>query len=294
VAKKRFFSRAEIDALQRSEGVMDPVAHSLRAPMAQFLLVTRDVSPAGAVCVRATQLTPLSWRPYTQAVNIPLDDERAVRNLSRPEAQCVLALPTRHQLREVMICSQRAPEGVCEADLARLALCRSLYVDVPTIESCPVNLECVVDRVELFHTHLIAFTRVVGASIDASVMFKEREEIVALYPTNLVDDVVDEKGHVRRRVSVLGEVQPCPTFPYAEKAGWCFGFGNWVRDLRDERYLSEAEHDQLIAWEKRWDALFPDLDSPERAVLKERLAQVCRLLVQGRWAAVHEYLAGCR
>lgn len=293
MARKRFFSRTEIDALRGSDGVMDPVAHSLRAPMAQFLLVTRDAPPSGAVCVRATQLTPLSWRPYTQAVNIPLDDARVVRNLSRPEAQCVLALPTRHQLREVMICSRRAPEGISEADLARLALCRSLYVEVPSIDSCPVNLECAVDHVERFHTHAVAFTRVVGASIDASVMFREREEIVALYPTNLVDDVRDEKGHVRRRVSVLGEVQACPTFPCAEKAGWCFGFSNWVRDLRDERYLSAAEHDQLVAWEERWDELFPNLDSPERAVLKERLTQACRLLVQGRWAAVHEYLAAC-
>lgn len=294
MAMKRFFSRAEIDTLQQPAGVMDPVAHSLRGPMAQFLLVTRDAPPSGAACVRATQLTPLSWRPYTQAVNIPLDDERVMRNLSRWGAQCVLALPSRHQLREVMICSQRAPEGICEADIARLALCRSLYVDVPSIESCLVNLECAVDHVEPFHTHLIAFTRVVGASIDASVMFKEREEIIALYPTNLVDDVLDEEGHVRRRVSLLGEIHPCPTFPYSQKSGWCDDFGTWVKDLRDERYLSQAEHDQLVAWRERWDTLFTDLHSADRAALKERLTHVCRLLVQGRWAAVHDYLAACR
>ena len=290
MTSKRFLSADEIDSLQRAEGAMDPIAYSLRAPMAQLLLVTCDVPPGDGVCVRATTLCPLTWSPYSQAINIPLHDERVVRNLSAPGAECVLAAPTRDQLREVTICGQRAPDGICEADIARLKLCKSLHVDVPSVDSCPVNLECVVDHVERYHTHLIAFTRVVGGSIDDSYLFKERQEIISIFPTNVVDDVLDSKGNVRRRVSVLRDVYPCPEFPFAQKSGWGNDFNNWMRDLRDESYLSGAEHDLIIGWRQRWDELYLHLDSPERAGLKTRLTDISRLIVQGRWAKLHAYL----
>jgi flavin reductase (DIM6/NTAB) family NADH-FMN oxidoreductase RutF len=289
--RKRFLSFDEIESLQQGEA-MDPIAHALRAPMAQLLLVTRDVPSGDTVCVRSTSLCPLSWSPYSQSVNIPLDDVRVVRNLSAPGAECVLAEPTRDQLRELAICGQRAPDGVCEADIARLELCKSLHVDVPSIADCPVNLECVVDHVERYHTHLIAFTRALGASIDDRCLFKEREEIISIFPLNLVDDVLDADGRARRRVSLLRDILPCPTFPYAQKAGWGSDFSTWVRELRDERSISNTECELILDWCKRWQALFMDAASPERGELKERLTEVSRFIVQGRWAKLHDYLRG--
>ena len=289
MTRKRFFSANEIESLQQGE-VMDPIAYGLRAPMAQLLLVTQDVPAGDTFCVRSTTLCPLAWNPYSQSVNIPLDDERVVRNLSAPGAACVLAEPTSTQLRELAICGQRAPDGVCEADIAQLQLCKSLHIDVPSIADCPVNLECVVDHVERYHTHLIAFTRALGGSIDDRYLFSEREEIISIYPPNLVDDVLDTDGNVRRRVSLLRDIFPCPTFPYAQKSGWGSNFDDWMRELRDEAYISDAEYELLIAWRKRWDDLFMDATSQERAALKTRLTDVSRFIVQGRWAKLHDYL----
>ena len=143
---------------------------------------------------------------------------------------------------------------------------------------------------ERYHTHLIAFTRVVGASIDDRYLFKEREEIISVFPLNLVDDVLDASGNIRRRVSLLRDVIPCPTFPYAQKAGWGNDFNAWMRELRDEGYISEAECELVLAWRKRWDDLFMEAASPERAALKARLTELSRLIVQGRWAKLHDYL----
>ena len=289
MTKKRSLSPDEIESLQQGYP-LDPIAYGLRAPMAQLLLVTRDVPPGDGVCVRATSLCPLSWNPYSQSVNIPLDDNRVVRNLSAPGAECVLAEPTNAQLRELVICGQRAPDGICEADIARLQLCKSLYVDAPSIADCPVNLECVVDHIECYHTHLIAFTRVLGASIDDRYLFSEREEIISVFPPNLVDDVRDASGHVRRRVSMLRDVVPCPTFPYAQKAGWGSDFRAWMCELRDEGYISNDECEMILSWCTRWDELFADAASQERTAVKERLTEVGRLIVQGRWAKLHSRL----
>lgn len=291
VKERRFLSADDIAALQGTGLVMDPIAYSLRAPMPQLLLVTRDGPPGDGVCVRTTTLCPLTWRPYSQSVNIPLDDARVVRNLSAPGAECVLAEPTRDHLRAIAICGQRAPDGICEADIARLTLCKSLHVEVPSITDCPVNLECVVDHVERFHTHLIAFTRVLGASLDDRYLFKSRQEVISLYPTNYVDDVCDENGNVRRRVSLLRETYLCPTFPCAPKSGWGNDFGAWMRDLRDEVHLSPSECELLLGWRRRWDEVFADRESPERARLKASLTEAVRLIVQGRWARLHAHLA---
>ncbi len=287
--RKRTFSADELAVLHGTGAVMDPIAYSLRSPMAQLFLVTRDVGTDG-VCVRTTTLCPLTWRPYSQSVNIPLDDTRVVRNLGAPGAECVLAEPTRDQLRALAICGQRAPDGICEADIARLALCQSQFVAVPSLADCPCNLECVVDHVERFHTHLIAFTRVVGASLDDRSLFRSREEIISTYPTNFVDDVRDEHGVVRRRVSVLRDTYLSPTFPYAAKSGWSNSFDTWMRDLQDEGYLSPAECALLTGWRARWDEVFADSGAPERASLKARPTEASRLIVQGRWAGLHAYL----
>ncbi len=288
---RRFFSLAELDSLQRTAGAMDPWAYHLRAPMAQFLAVSCDAPPGDGVCVRTTTLCPMTWEPYSLAISFPLGDERVIRNLSAPGAECVLAEPTRDQLREAAICSQRAPDGICEAEIAGLKLCRSHYVSVPSIDSCPANLECVVEHVERYHAHLIVFVRVVGRSIDDVTVFKAREAIVQTYPTNYVDDVFDANGNVRRRVSVLRDIHSCPTFPYAPKCGWGTSFSEWMTDLRDEGYLSEAECRLLLTWVARWEQVFTYLDSPERNALRSHLTEASRLIVRGEWAQLHAHLS---
>ena len=112
-----------------------------------------------------------------------------------------------------------------------------------------------------------------------------------MFPTNVVDDVLDANGNVQRRVSLLRDIYPCPEFPYAQKSGWGDDFNNWMCDLRDERYLSTAEYELLLAWRKRWDELYLSSDSAERATLKTRLTEASRLIVQGRWATLHGYLS---
>lgn len=290
---KVYFNQAELDSFKRDErGVLPAAAYALRSPMPQMFMVTVDpelksIGPS----IRTVTMTPLSWGPYTKAVSIPLDDDNVVRNLSAAGAECVLGEPTRLQLRELTICAQRLPRGVSEAEVARFRMCRSLFVDVPSIDDCPVNLECVVEHLERYHTHLVAFLRVVGASIDDSMLFREREEIVSLFPTNYADEVVDAHGAVRRRVSLLKHLYLCPTFPLAPKQGWYAVFDVWVKDLASEGLLQPNERDQICAWFARWQEVFSDLNSPERRRLRARLTEAIRLIVEERWARLRLFLA---
>lgn len=288
---KTFLSESQINSCCAAKGSPENLARTLTAPMPQVMLVTQepDLGAAG-VTVRTATMGPLSWGPYTKSINIPSDDEKVVRRLV-PGAQCVLGLPSRRMLRQLAICRLRLPRGVSEAGVARLKMCKSLYVDVPSIHDCPVNLECVIDHIERFHTHVIAFVRVVGSSIDDAYLFWERDRIVQMYPTNFADEVVGKDGAVRMRVSLLKDIYACPTFPVGQKVGWGDSFDKWMRDLADEKYLSPEDKEKILDWHRRWNEAFPNAKSDGRVARREQLTELCRLLVNEQWAKVHAFLA---
>jgi hypothetical protein len=169
-------------------------------------------------------------------------------------------------------------------------MCRSQVVEVPGIEDCPVNFECRVEHVQPYYQHAVAFLRVVGASIDAAMLFKERREIVSIYPTNMVDEVVNEDGYVRRRVSMMQDLFLCPTFPVSPKQGWYATFDFWLHDLLDEEYIHRTDYEKVIGWNQSWEKYFSDLDSPERARLRENLTQVLFLIVHQQWNELHSFV----
>lgn len=286
---KAFLSESQINSCCAA-GV-PKLPRTLTAPMPQVLLVTQDPDfGAAGITVRTATMGPLSWGPYTKSINIPSDDQKVIKRVI-PGAQCVLGLPSRLMLRQLAICRLRLPTGISEASLARLNLCKSLYVDVPSIHDCPVNLECVIDHVEPYHTHVIAFVRVVGASIDDKYLFWERDRIIQLYPTNFADEEVGKDGAVRMRVSLLKEIYACPTFPVGQKVGWGDSFDKWMQDLCDEKYLTDPERAKIAGWHRRWNELFADTKAAERSTLKSQLTELCRLLANEQWEKAHVFLA---
>jgi flavin reductase (DIM6/NTAB) family NADH-FMN oxidoreductase RutF len=285
---KIYISENELNALQET----DPTRYTLGAPMPQALLVTPDPKLGNdSPNVRTVTITPLSWRPYTKAVSLPLQDRKVVEALQTPDAACVLGLPSREMLHAIRLCALEMPPGISEANVARLELHKSLFIDVPSINACPVNFECVVDHLETYHAHLIAFLRVVGASIDDGLLFMDREEIVTIYPTNAADEIVDEENITRMRVSLLHDLFLCPTFPVAPKQGWYSTFDRWMKDLCDDNYLDQDEYEKVVGWYARWQEIFPDLDAPERAQIRQRLTDLIRRIAKERWDEVHAFLS---
>lgn len=289
---KTFYSAAELAALSGWEATASPIFYSLRGPRPQMFLViaNRDRARPGPT-IRTVTIAPLSLQPYTMAVTIPIDDAVVSDSLANEDAECVLATPTRDMLRQITICSQRLPRGLSEAALARFTLVRSPHVRAPSIADCPVNFECRVEHTEVFYGYLLAFLRVVGASIDDSILFWPREQIVSFFPTNDVDSVLDSKDSTVKRVAVLGDLLACPTFPCGPKQGCSGSFDGWVGDLRDEGYLTASEGARLLGWHTRWQEVFPELQSPERAALRATLTEACRLMAHEQWDALRALIA---
>ncbi len=288
---KTFLTEAQITRSTSRSEQLPNLARTLTAPMPQVLLVIRDPQLGDeGVYIRTATMGPLSWSPYTKSVAIPREDEKTTGCL-QPGAPCVLGLPSRKLLRQLAICRQRLPRGICEGAVARLQLHKSDTGPLPMVHDCPVNLECIMEHIEPYHTHVVAFVRVVGASIDESYIALDRAQIIQMYPTNFADEVFDESRGVRMRVSLLKDIYPCPEFPVGQKVGWGSNFDQWMKELADENYLSKKEQSQIAGWYRRWREIYRDRESAERKALKEKLTAVCHLLSAEQWKKVHAFLA---
>jgi len=288
---KTFLTESQITGSTPKSAQFPNLARTLTAPMPQVLFVVRDPQLGdGSAYVRTVTMGPLSWGPYTKSVAIPHEDEKIVRCL-QPGAPCVLGLPSRKLLRQLAICRQRLPRGICEGTVARLQLYPSENGPVPIVHDCPVNFECVMEHMEPYHAHMVAFVRVVGASIDESYVALDRAQIIQMYPTNFADEVFDEDRGLRMRLSLLKDIYRCPEFPVGQKVGWGNSFDQWMKELTEEKYLSKEEQEQIVGWYRRWKEIYLGVKSAERKGLKEKLTAVCRLVSAEQWKKVHAFLA---
>ena len=260
----------------------------LHIPYPCFFLVTLD-SLTREPRVTTTTLGPLSWRPYTMSANVPLSDTPTVNNL-RAEGECVMAIPTRDQVREAVIMSHVFPHGICAADIARLTLVPSNRVDAPSIKECLLSFECIIEYCVEYHGYCIASLRVVGATLDDAVLDWTREQVVRHYPLNYLGELVNKGGTVTPRFAVMGDIEPCPTFPVGHKRGWATRMRSWLVDLAKEEYLSPAERETVTDWVERYELLRPDPSLEERKLLQERIATFVESAVWREWESLHAFL----
>lgn len=285
-----YFSEKEMESLYNHGEVMFETGYTLRPPWPQAFLVSADPTlEENNITVRTTTFNPLSWDPYTMSVSIPAVDDKVVSGM-RQGGECVLGLPARDMLRQLTICAQRLPRGVSEVQVARLKLAKSQRVEIPSLDDCPVNFECQIAHVERYYTNFVYFLRFLGASIKPDLLFLSRQEIVAIYPTNLIDEIVDDKGVVRQRVGLIKELFLCPTFPVGPKLGWYSNFKGWMKDLAEENYLKPDEYQKAIDWFESWKIVFPHPDSAERSRLKNNFTEFCRLLSNEMWEELHQFM----
>ncbi len=253
--------------------------------------VTRDVLTR-EVNVSAGTIGPLTWKPYTMCLHINIKESPHTYNNVREGSDCVVALPGRDIVDETWFAALPLPRGISEMEVAGLHPCPSKFIDVPSIEECPVNFECKVEFKKDYHTHGIVFARVIGASIEEKVLSMSREEVVRWYPTYEVDDMTNRFGGSIERLGVMGELFPCPTFPLAQKAGWGHSFPTWMRELCDERYIDEPTRDAILAWEAEYNSLFERSRDARRNELKELITRSCRLIVTKKWDELRGFAGG--
>lgn len=288
---KRYLTHAELfdDTLPPcATGERRLACLGLQVPFPLTYLVTMDRHTRDVRVTTAT-LGPFSWVPYTMSVNVPLGDEPTIANL-HAEGECVMALPTRTQARQAWIASHVYPAGVNAAEVAGLTMAPSHRVQVPSIVECPVNFECIIEYVRMYHGYGIAALRVVGATLDQEVLPLSREVLTQLYPLNYVGERVHDDGTVSARLAMMGTITPCPTFPVGHKQGWDTRMPTWVADLVAEEFISRREGDLVLAWLADYERMRLDPHLAERQDLQDKLTQFAELAAWGEWDALHTYL----
>ena len=288
---KRYLTHEELfaaDGPRYASGERRLACLGLQVPYPLQLLVTLDAHTRDVRVTTAT-LGPLSWRPYTMSVSIPLSDEPTIANL-RAEGECVMALPTREMARQAWIASHVYPAGINAAQVARLTMTPSHRVQTPGIAECPLNIECLIEYFVEYHGYGIAALRVVGASLEDDVLPLTRAQLTQLYPLNYVGERVHDDGDVEPRLAMMGAIAPCPLFPVGHKEGWDTRVTSWVADLVQDELLSPREGDLVLSWLEVYEKLRLDPQLAERKALQDRLTTFSELAAWSDWGALHAFL----
>ena len=145
--------------------------------------------------------------------------------------EVVVALPGRDIVHETWITSMPIPRGINEGKLARLTMVPSQVVKPPSIAECPVNLETVIERIDLYGIHHIVLCRVLGATIADEFVTMERLQALRRYPTHECDDIDNPWRGAVERLSLIGEMLPSPAFPCGPRKGLRGTLDEWLAEL---------------------------------------------------------------
>jgi flavin reductase (DIM6/NTAB) family NADH-FMN oxidoreductase RutF len=276
---------------------------AFRPPRPANILVTLD-RVTGEINVSAGTIGPLTWDPYTIVIHCSKSSLDSSANIQQVGAECVVALPGTDIITETWITALNLPRGVNEGRVARFTFYPSRLVKAPSIAECPVNFECVIEQFREQHSHYIAFLRVLGASVDESLLTEHADAAQQRFPTWEVDDVDNPWGGSVERLGVLGEFLDAPRVRAAR--GWGGHFEDWLVDLQQTGELSLAEFATAGRWLARWaevanmrpagwggdePAVSTAQEMPERAALQAQVTRLCELIAWNELEQLHALLA---
>jgi flavin reductase (DIM6/NTAB) family NADH-FMN oxidoreductase RutF len=287
---KIYFTDDEIQERPNSRYPTDDIHkihyHFRPARPANFC-ITKDIE-TGEVNVSAGTIGPLTWEPYTMCLHINIKGSPHTYNNLQVGSKCVIALPGNDIVKETWITALPLPRGVNELEVAGMHTYPSNMIDVPSIEECPVNFECVVEYKYDYYTHSIIFVRVLGASIEEKVLSMEREDVVHWYPTYEIDDIENDFGGSIERLGVMGEIYSCPAYPLAPKVGWYQPFHVWMNDLCEGGYIDTNEADVINKLLNEYNGIVTMMGNQRRKELKGFFTELSRLIVNEKWIEVKD------
>jgi len=256
------------------------------------LCITKD-KHTGHFNISAGTLGPLTWWPYTMCLHINIKASPHTYGNLEVGGHCVVALPGRDIVDRTWFTSLPLLRGIDDYEVAGLTQNPSTLIDIPGVTECPVNFECLVEFKKDYYSHGIFFLKVLGASIDERVLTMKREEVVDWYPTYEVDDIANEFGGSVERLGVMGDLIACPSFPLANKSCWYGGFDGWIKELAEEKYITEETMNILLALIPQYlDILEKDPRSDKYKSLNRLFTQVPKEIIARNWAGIESLAAG--
>jgi flavin reductase (DIM6/NTAB) family NADH-FMN oxidoreductase RutF len=290
---KLFVTRKFIRSSPTVQGVMDrrQVHFHFRPVRPADIAVSLD-PVSGEVNLAAGTYGVAAWNPLTIGIHIHKSSYDSQRNVSAAPlgTELVIALPGRDIVRETWFTSMPIPRGINEGELGRLTLMPSRLVKPPSIAECPVNLETVIERIDLYGIHHIVLCRVLGATIGQEFIGMDRLSTLRRYPTHECDDVDNAWRGAVERLSLVGELLPCPTFPCGPRRGLNGSFDEWLAELGAAGCLTPANAARLQTWAADWWQIAAQPDASERAGLRARLSRAVELAAWEEFDVLNAFL----
>lgn len=272
-------------------GMTDPahLYYHFRPSCPSDLVITRD-RVSGELNVAAGAYGVLSDDPLTICLHICRQSPDTSRNTESLGAECVVALPSRAQVRQLWYAALPFPRGISEADVAGFTLLPSRIVSLPGIAECPVNLECRIEGSRDWFSHWALVLQVLGASIDTDLLEQERRQIMGQYPLHQTDEQSNVFGGAIQRLGMGSELLSCPGFPVGARRGPGARTEEWLGDLQVARRVSGVEAEIIGGWLRAWREAESRGDDRRLDRLQQPLTRALELAAWEEWAALRDHI----
>lgn len=291
---KLFVTKEFMRSSPTVQGVLDhrQVHFHFRPVRPADIVVSLD-PVSGEVNLAAGTYGVTAWNPLTIGLHIHKSSYDSQRNVAAapPGTGLVVALPSRDLVRETWFTSMPIPRGINEGELGHLTMVPSQLIGPPSIAECPVNLETVIERIDPYGIHHIVLCRVLGARIQDEFVGADRLSTLRCYPTHECDDVDNAWRGAVERLSLVGELLPCPQFPCGPRRGLQGTLDEWITELGEAGLITAEGQHFLEAWTARWRQVVQEPAAPERAALRARLSRAIELAAWEEFSQLNAYLA---
>lgn len=290
--EKTFVSAAELYHPENQAVAMNAIF-----PRPSYILMTVDAAGRPDGLPLSGGLI-MSARPGVQ-VPIPKDSS-SYENIKRT-GNFLYAITTRDLIPKYEALETNPPAGV---EVAGFTLLPPNQIPVPGLTECPVNVDCVVHRVEDVPgaNYAVVVGGRVGVSIDNDIAtIPNLMDLYCHYPYAVMDRGMKRKWGFHDRINL--SVRPLPSWGSRYHGGWWTGpeqyqagMNFWLFELVQAGYITDDEFFKIrrwMAWFRREGFPAPE---PLWSDIKQRLTTVLTMMVWAHrdydaWHRVHDYLA---
>ncbi len=112
-----------------------------------------------------------------EKIMISVKPQRYSYDLIAESKEFVINIPTTKYVREMDICGTRSGRNVDKFDICNFTKSESRVISTPSINECPVSIECMVEQVLPVGQHHMFISKVVSKSIDLKYCTDDRSHI---------------------------------------------------------------------------------------------------------------------
>ncbi len=170
-------------------------------------------------------------------------------NLQHSDEAVISYIPV-NLMQESIVANLPFPRGISELEVAGLHTFRSRNIEVPSIEECPINIECkIINQMDLGETYMLYVAKVVGVSVNQSLVDIDNKGlgVFLIDPLFEINITRTKNGNSRLNYGQLDRNKiSIPGDNFGSTGDWVGTFENFIKSEVGRGKITKSEHNQIL------------------------------------------------